>query len=66
MPDLTGFELAREILKIKPEMPIILCTGYSAVVSEEEALAIGIRKYLFKPVDTVTLAQVVRQTLNEG
>ncbi len=66
MPNLAGFELAREVLKIKPAMPIILCTGYSAVVSEEEALAIGIRKYLFKPVDTVTLAQVVRQTLNEG
>lgn len=45
MPKMTGAELAQEILYIKPEMPIILCTGYSSVVSEEAALAIGIKRY---------------------
>jgi len=66
MPDLTGFELTREILKIKPEMPIILCSGYSAVISEKEAPAIGIRRYLFKPISRTTLVQIVRQVLDEG
>jgi len=66
MPDLTGFELAQEVLKIKSAIPIILCTGYSAVISEEEARAIGIRRYLFKPISRTTLVQIVRQVLDES
>ncbi len=66
MPDLSGFELAQEIMKIKPEMPIILCSGYSSVMTKEEALAIGIKKYAMKPVDITTLAQMVREVLDEG
>jgi YesN/AraC family two-component response regulator len=66
MPDLTGFELAQEVLKIKSTMPIILCSGYSAVISEKEARAIGIRRYLFKPISRTTLVQIVRQVLDES
>jgi len=65
MPNLTGAELAKEILSIRPDMPIILCTGYSSVFSEEGALAIGIKKYAKKPVDRTTLAKIVRQVLDE-
>ena len=50
MPNLTGAELAQEILKIRDTLPIILCTGYSSVLLEEDAMAIGITKYLRKPV----------------
>ena len=63
MPGLTGAELAKEILQIRSDLPIILCTGYSSVLPEEEALAIGIRKYLRKPVERVKLSEVVRQVL---
>jgi PAS domain S-box-containing protein len=65
MPNLTGAELAQKILQIKPTMPIILCTGYSSVLSEEDALAIGIKKYARKPVDRATLAKVVREVLDD-
>ena len=58
MPKLTGAELVQEILKIKRTMPIILCTGYSSVLSKKDALAIGIRKYARKPVDRKTLARI--------
>lgn len=66
MPHLTGAELAQEILQLKQNMPIILCTGYSSVLSEEGALAIGIKKYLIKPVDRATLAKMVRQVIDEN
>lgn len=63
MPYLSGVELAEEVLKIKPDLPIVLCTGYSSVITEEGAMAIGIRKYLRKPVDRKTLSDVVREVL---
>ena len=65
MPDLTGAELTREILKIKDSLPIILCTGYSSVLSEQDAMAIGIKRYAGKPLQTATLAKMVRQVLDE-
>ncbi len=64
MPNLTGAELAQEVLSIKHNMPIILCTGYSSVLSEEDALAIGIKKYVKKPVNRTALAKIVRQVMD--
>ncbi|MFH2123755.1 MAG: PAS domain S-box protein [Pseudomonadota bacterium] len=64
MPYLSGVELAGEILKIRPEMPIILCSGYSSVITEEEVLALGIKKYALKPLDIRTLTKVVREVLD--
>lgn len=67
MPYQTGADLAREILAAKPQMPIILCTGYSEVMDAERARALGIRKFLAKPVENRTLAQSVREVLdNQG
>ena len=63
MPNMTGAELAQEVLKIKPDMPIILCTGYSSVITKEYALTIGIKQYLKKPVGSATLAKTVRKLL---
>ncbi|WP_051309183.1 hybrid sensor histidine kinase/response regulator [Desulfogranum japonicum] len=64
MPGMNGGELAKEILKIRPDMPIILCTGYSSILSKEEAIAIGIRKYLKKPLQRKELAQACRELLD--
>ena len=61
MPDLTGADLAREILLVNEQLPIILCTGYSSTLSRKEAMEIGIAKFLYKPVDRSTLLTVVRQ-----
>ena len=66
MPNLTGVELAQEILTIRPDMPIMLCTGYSSVISEQDALAIGIKKYVRKPCSAVMLARNVREVLDNG
>jgi PAS domain S-box-containing protein len=66
MPNLSGLELAMEIRKIRPELPIILCSGYSSAITEEEALTSGIKKYVMKPVDIKTLTQLVREVLDEG
>ncbi len=66
MPNLTGVELAQEVLKIRPNMPIILCTGYSSVITKEAALAIGIKTYANKPVDISTLAKIVREVLDDN
>ncbi|MBU0967255.1 MAG: response regulator, partial [Proteobacteria bacterium] len=66
MPKMTGAELAREILKISPGLPIILCTGFSQTVSSEKAEHIGIREYLTKPVMKKDMAVVVRRLLDEA
>ncbi len=63
MPRMTGGELAAAILKIRPEMPIILCTGFSEGLSEERAAALGIRAFLWKPFSVREIALVIRQVL---
>ena len=65
MPELTGGNLAREVLSRRPDMPIILCTGYSATLSKEGAREIGIKKYLNKPVTLEELARSVRSVLDK-
>ncbi|MBC8391947.1 MAG: response regulator, partial [Deltaproteobacteria bacterium] len=64
MPRMTGDELAQEILKVRPNLPVILCTGYSEKISESSAKEIGIRKYIEKPVDIQKLAITVREVLD--
>lgn len=64
MPEMTGIELSRKILKRCPDIPIIICTGYSAVINEEETLAAGVKKYLAKPVSGNRLAQTIRTVLD--
>jgi len=64
MPGLTGDGLAAKILQLRPRCPIILCTGFSEVVSEEKARELGVREYLLKPVVVTDLAQALRRALN--
>ena len=63
MPEMTGVQLVREIRKIDKNMPIILCTGYSEIVSEQSAAYYGINQFLMKPVNTSDLAQAVAAVL---
>lgn len=65
MPGLTGRELAKKILQIKPSMPIIMCTGHSDIVSEDDALALGIKKYVFKPLAGDELINAIREVMCE-
>jgi len=65
MPELSGSELAMEILKIRSEIPIILCSGFSSVVSESQALQMGISEFILKPFRWQQLSGKVRQLLNK-
>ena len=65
MPGLSGVELAAAVHKIKPDIPIILCTGHSDVVTKEDALAMGIKKYVSKPIYRDELSQAIREVLDE-
>ena len=64
MPHMTGDRLTQEILKIRSDMPIILCTGYSSRISEDKAQELGIRKYIDKPIEMLILARSVREVLD--
>ena len=64
MPKLTGLHLARKLLTIRNNIPIILCTGHSDIVSPEKAKAAGIKEFLMKPLGKNALAQVIRRLLD--
>ncbi len=66
MPGLTGDKLARAILRIRPDMPIILCTGFSEIISKEEAAEIGIRAFVMKPVIRKDLARTIRRVIESA
>ncbi len=66
MPVMTGYKLAQELMRIRPGIPIILCTGFSETVSKEAAEAIGIRKYVMKPIVSAEAARIIRQVLDEN
>ena len=63
MPNMTGLDLAREVLKIEPDFPIILCTGYRAKVSEKKVIDSGIKSICHKPVSNRELALKIREVL---
>ena len=63
MPRMTGDRLAAEILKIRPHMPVIICTGYSERMSAKKAAALGVRKYIEKPIGLRNLASLLREVL---
>jgi nitrogen-specific signal transduction histidine kinase/ActR/RegA family two-component response regulator len=65
MPRLTGDRLAAEVLKIRPHMPVIICSGYSERMSEKKAAALGVRKYIEKPIDAQNLASALREVLDQ-
>ena len=64
MPHITGDNLVKEILNIRPDMPTILCTGFSEKIDEEKAKQIGVREYIEKPIDQGRLSRLVRKVLD--
>jgi len=65
MPEMTGADLSRKILQIRPEMPIILCTGYSNLIDERAAKSIGIKEFALKPITRDTISFLVRKVLDQ-
>jgi CheY-like chemotaxis protein len=66
MPVMTGDKLAEKLMEIRPDIPVILCTGYSEHISSESAKTIGIREYIMKPLQKKLLAETVRKVLDGG
>jgi len=64
MPGMTGIDLSRRILQIRPEIPILICTGYSSLISEEKALALGIKGFIMKPLTKKDIAVSIRKLLD--
>ncbi len=63
MPVMTGIDLAKELMKIQPDIPIILCTGRSKPAIKEEAMQIGIKGFIMKPIITEDIANIIRKIL---
>ena len=57
-------ELAGELMRIRPDIPIILCTGFSPTASEAQTKGMGIREFLMKPLLMRDLAQAIRKALD--
>ncbi len=66
MPNMTGGELAKMLLEIRPDIPIIMCTGFSEVFTEEKANELGIKGYVMKPISIHDLAQTCRNVLDRA
>ena len=64
MPGLTGDKLTRKLLDIKPDLPVILCTGYAKKFAGKESSIKGIRAFAYKPVSSADLAEIVRRVLD--
>lgn len=65
MPNMTGLELAKGVRRLRPDLPVILCTGYSEAAMEEIARTIGINRCLRKPLALKELAKAMREVLDE-
>ena len=65
MPQMSGEQLAVEAKKLRPVIPVILCTGYSKKISEEKADAIGVSALLMKPVSIRDMAETIRMVLGD-
>lgn len=65
MPHMTGLDLAVRMRELKPDVSIILCTGFGESVSEEKARSVGIQRLLFKPCNRIDLAEMVRSVLDQ-
>jgi CheY-like chemotaxis protein len=63
MPNMTGVELARKVMEVRPEIPIILCTGYSDLINKEKAKDLGIKGFVMKPFNLLGLGTMLKHVL---
>ncbi len=64
MPNMTGDKFAVEVMKIRPDIPVLLCTGFSEMISSEKAKSLGIKGFLMKPVVISDLSSAIRKALD--
>ncbi len=63
MPNMTGIQLAEELMRIRSRIPIIICTGFSETLSEQKARAMGIREFIMKPIIINDMAMAIQRAL---
>jgi len=66
MPGMMGTELARELLELRPDLPVVLCTGFSHILSEEDAHQVGVRELVMKPIMRSELSEAIRRALGQA
>ncbi|MCP3889029.1 MAG: response regulator [Desulfobulbaceae bacterium] len=66
MPGMTGADIATKMIEIRPDIPIILCTGYSTVISEEKAKSMGINEFALKPLSKKDMSVLIRKVLDNS
>ena len=66
MPVLTGEDLSKRLMRIRPDIPILLCTGYSDQINAANPYALGNKKFLIKPLEMFKLARAIREVLDES
>lgn len=64
MPNMTGDELAKQLMAIRSDIPVILCTGFSTRITEEKAKSMGIRAFILKPLIRKDIAETIRKVLD--
>jgi two-component system cell cycle sensor histidine kinase/response regulator CckA len=65
MPNMTGIELAKKLLQLKPDIPIIICTGFSETSTAENVKSIGVKDLIMKPFVRRQIAESIRRTLDK-
>nr|WP_319392559.1 ATP-binding protein [uncultured Desulfobacter sp.] len=65
MPEMTGADIARRMIQVRPDIPILLCTGYSDTIDEETAKSIGIKEFAYKPISMERLSKLIRSALDK-
>jgi len=65
MPQMTGYELAKKLLCVRSNIPIILCSGFSESISADKAKKAGIREFLIKPINRQQIAETIRRVLDQ-
>ena len=65
MPQMTGVMLSEKLMEIRPDIPIIICTGHSALIDEERAKQLGIAAYVMKQIIMSEPAKIIRKVLND-
>ncbi len=66
MPHMTGIQLAQALRAIRPDIPLIVCTGFSDLIDEAKAVELGFQKFLMKPIVRRELCRTVRDVLDQG
>jgi len=66
MPNMTGTQLARELISVRPDISIILCSGFPENVCPEELKSIGIKEFIAKPISRKDIATIIRKVLDKS